>query len=125
MRFTAYLHVFNMHEPQRETAVSAWVSSKLQDEDGCISGTNKSTLKITQIALIFRESPNLLGFPICSFHFCFLILLRLTFNFHVIERQDIPFAHCQRLSLSRDHSFLNQAARKRAHSFMTPKNQHG
>lgn len=74
LRFTAYLHVFNMHEPQWETAGSAWVSSKLQNEDGCISGANKSTLKITPIALIFRESPNPLGFPTCSFHFCFFFL---------------------------------------------------
>lgn len=96
LKFTAYLHVFNMHKPQWETAVSAWVSSKLQDEDGCISGANKSTLKMTPIALMFRESPNPLGFPIYSFHFLFYVLLRLTFNFHAIERQDIPFAQCLR-----------------------------
>lgn len=91
---TTYLHVFNVHKPQRETVVSARVSSKLQDEDGCLAGANKSTLKMTAIALIFRESLNSPGFPLYA-PFIF-VLLRLTFNFHMIERQDIPFAHCLR-----------------------------
>lgn len=55
LRFAAYLHVCNTHKTQWETAVSAWVSSKLQDEDACISGANKSTLKTTPIALILGK----------------------------------------------------------------------